>query len=204
MSSSTSSGNRVALYARVSTTDQHPEAQVHALEEYVHARGFEVVKAYIDHGVSGRKDGRPALDDLVRDARRRRFDAVVCVRLDRLARSLKHLTELASEWEDLGVELIVLEQSIDTTTSAGRLLFGVLGAIAQFDADLVRERTVAGLAAEGRHSPARFALPSVISALPLQPAAAVIVLGVDLGAGTQSGFGVELVSRATTRAVLGE
>jgi DNA invertase Pin-like site-specific DNA recombinase len=141
---------RVALYARVSTVDQHPEAQLVALREYAAARGLEITREYVDHGVSGRKDRRPALDALLADAKRRRFDGVACVRLDRLARSLKHLTEMASEWEVLGIELIVLEQSIDTSTSTGRLLFGVLGAIAQFEGDLIRERTKAGLTAARR------------------------------------------------------
>ncbi|HME70612.1 MAG TPA: recombinase family protein [Myxococcota bacterium] len=138
---------RVALYARVSTTDQRPEIQVESLRGYSQARGLGVVGEYVDHGVSGAKDRRPALDRLLADARRRRFDVVACVKLDRLARSVHHLTSLAREFEALGIDLVVLDQAIDTSTPAGRLLFHVLGSIAEFERDLIRERTVAGMRA---------------------------------------------------------
>ena len=141
---------RVGLYARCSTNDQHPEAQLHALRSYAEARGLEVVNEYVDAGVSGARDRRPALDRLLADARRRRLDAVACVKLDRLARSVRHLTTLAAELEALDVDLIVVDQSIDTSTPAGRLLFNVLGAIGEFEADLIRERTRAGLEAARR------------------------------------------------------
>jgi len=108
------------------------------------------VGEYVDHGVSGAKDRRPALDRLMADARRRRFDVVACVKLDRLARSIHHLTSLAQEFQALGVDLIVLDQAIDTSTPAGRLLFHVLGSIAEFERDLIRERTVAGMRAAKR------------------------------------------------------
>ena len=141
---------RAALYARVSTTDQHPEAQLDALRDYARARGLEVVEEFVDQGVSGARDRRPALDRLLGDARRRRFDAVACVKLDRLARSVRHLTTLAGEFEALGIGLVVLDQAIDTTTPSGRLLFHVLGAIAEFERDLIRERTAAGMRAARR------------------------------------------------------
>ena len=154
ISVSSSSTARLALYARVSTLDQHPEAQLDQLRRYGDARGLEVAGEYVDHGVSGAKDRRPALDRLVADARQRRFDAVAVVKLDRLARSVRHLVTLAAELEALGVDLVVLDQGIDTTTPSGRLLFHVLSAIAEFERDLIRERTVAGVAAarrRGRH-----------------------------------------------------
>ena len=141
---------RIALYARVSTADQHPEAQLLALRPYAGARGLEVAGEYIDHGVSGSKDRRPALDRLMADARRRRFDAVAVTKLDRLARSTRHLVNLAAELDAVGVDLVVLDQAIDTGTPAGRLLFHVLGAIGEFERDLIRERTVAGLRAARR------------------------------------------------------
>ena len=103
---------RIALYARVSTTDQHPENQLHALRAYAHARGFEVAAEHVDHGVSGAKDRRPALDKLMADARRRRFDVLVCSKLDRLARSVHHLTSLARELEALGVDLSAASEKI--------------------------------------------------------------------------------------------
>ena len=140
---------RVALYARCSTTDQNPDAQLHQLKEYAAARGLEVLE-FVDHGVSGRKDRRPALDRLLAAARRREIDAVAVVKLDRLARSVRHLTQVAAEFEALGVDLIVLDQGIDTSTPAGRLLFNVLGSIAEFEADLIRERTRAGIASARR------------------------------------------------------
>jgi len=141
---------RIALYARVSTLDQHPEIQVHALEQYATARGLEVVETYVDRRQSGAKASRPALDRLLADARRRRFDAIACVKLDRLARSVHHLTTMAGELAALGVDLVVLDQGIDTTTPAGLLLFHVIGSIAEFERDLIRERTRAGLAAAKR------------------------------------------------------
>ena len=133
---------RVALYARVSTTDQNTDAQVTALREYAAARGLEVEEesVYVDAGVSGAKDRRPALDRMLADARRRRFDAVACTKLDRLARSVRHLLNLGAELESLGVDLIVLDQALDTSTPSGRLLFALLGAIAEFERDLIRSR----------------------------------------------------------------
>ncbi len=145
---------RVAIYCRVSTLEQRPEIQRDALRSYASRRDLEIAGEYIDHGVSGAKDRRPALDAMMADARRRRFDAVACVKLDRLARSVHHLTSLGRELEALGVDLVVLDQAIDTSTPAGRLLFHVLGSIAEFERDLARERTAAGMQAakrRGRH-----------------------------------------------------
>lgn len=152
---------RVALYARVSTIEQRPDVQIEPLRIYAAARGFEVVGEYVDHGVSGSKTRRPALDRLLADARRRRFDAVACVKLDRLARSVHHLTAMGQELSALGVDLIVLDQAIDTTTPTGKLLFHVLGSIAEFERDLIRERTRAGLAAAKRRG-ARIGRPRAV------------------------------------------
>jgi DNA invertase Pin-like site-specific DNA recombinase len=141
---------RVAIYARVSTTEQHLEPQLYALRTYCEARGLTIAEEFIDHGISGAKDRRPALDRLLVAARRRRFDVLACTKLDRLARSVHHLTSLGRELEALGIDLVVLDQSIDTTTPAGRLLFHVLGSIAEFERDLIRERTAAGMRAASR------------------------------------------------------
>ncbi len=138
---------RVALYARVSTSEQTTAPQLDALEAYATARSLDVVEVYTDEGVSGSKDRRPALDELMAKAKRRSFDAVAVVKLDRLARSTRHLTQLAGELEALSVDLIVVDQGIDTSTPAGRLLFNVLAAIGEFELDLIRERTRAGLRA---------------------------------------------------------
>ena len=145
---------RVAIYTRCSTTEQGVAPQLDVLRQYADARRLQVVEEYLDVGVSGSRNRRAALDRLMKDARGRRFDAVVCVKLDRLARSVRHLTNLAAEFESLGVDLIAVDQSFDTSTPSGRLLFHVLGAIAEFERDLIVERTRAGVEAarrRGRH-----------------------------------------------------
>jgi len=141
---SRSSPRRVAVYARVSTSDQAPENQLGPLEAFAQARGWEVTR-FVDHGVSGAREKRPALDALLAAVRARKIDVVACVKLDRLARSVHHLVALMREFEALGVDLVVLDQQIDTTTPAGRLLFHVLAAIAEFERDLIRDRVLAGL-----------------------------------------------------------
>jgi DNA invertase Pin-like site-specific DNA recombinase len=135
---------RAALYGRVSTFDQEPENQLAELRRYVEARGWTAVE-YIDRGVSGAKDRRPALDDMLRDAKRRRFDVVLVWRLDRLGRNLKHLITLLDELTALGVAFVSLNEGIDATTPAGRLQMHLLGAIAEFERGRIRERVVAGL-----------------------------------------------------------
>jgi DNA invertase Pin-like site-specific DNA recombinase len=135
---------RTAIYARVSTLDQEPENQLQELRRYVEARGWTAVE-YVDKGVSGAKDRRPALDSLVRDAKRRRFDVLVCWRLDRLGRNLRHLILLLDELHAVGVAYVSLAEGIDATTAAGRLQLHVLGAIAEFERARVVERVKAGL-----------------------------------------------------------
>ncbi len=141
---------RVAIYARVSTGDQNPQLQLDELAQYAATRGLEVAAEYVDSGVSGAKSQRPQLDRLMLAARRRQFDAVLVWKLDRLARSVRHLTTVAGEFEALGIDLIVPGQAIDTSTPTGRLLFNVLGSIAEFERDLIRERVVAGMRAAQR------------------------------------------------------
>ena len=147
----------------MSTVDQHTEPQLHALRGYAEARGFEIAAEYVDHGVSGAKDRRPALDRLLASARRRGFDVLAVTKLDRLARSVRHLTALAAELEALGIDLVVLDQSIDTNTPAGRLLFNVLGSIAEFERDLIRERVSAGVASAKRGG-VRLGRPAALTA----------------------------------------
>lgn len=137
---------RAAIYVRVSTLDQHPENQLAELRRYVTARGWEAAVEYVDHGVSGTKDSRPALDRLVKDARRRKFDVVVTFKLDRLGRNLKHLITLLDDLQALGVAFVSLNEGIDATTPAGRLQMHVLGAIAEFERGRIVERVRAGLA----------------------------------------------------------
>jgi DNA invertase Pin-like site-specific DNA recombinase len=135
---------KVALYARVSTTDQNTENQLLELRRYVAARGWTGVE-YVDHGVSGAKDRRPALDQLVADVRRHRVQGVVCWRLDRLGRNLRHLVMLLDDWQSRGVSFCTLAEGIDTSTPAGRLVAGVLGSIAEFERARIQERIRAGL-----------------------------------------------------------
>src|SRR5438309_2372974 len=136
---------RAAIYARVSTVDQEPENQLQELRRYVEARGWSAVE-HVDHGVSGAAERRPALDRLVADARRRRFDVLVCWRLDRLGRNLKHLITLLDELQALGVAFVSLAEGIDATTPAGKLQMHILGAIAEFERGRIVERVRAGLA----------------------------------------------------------
>lgn len=135
---------RAAIYARVSTFDQEPENQLQELRRYVTARGWASVE-FVDRGVSGSKDRRPALDQLLKDARRREFDVLVCWLLDRLGRNLKHLITLLEDLQALGVAFVSLAEGIDATTPAGKLQTHILGAIAEFERERIRERVLAGL-----------------------------------------------------------
>jgi DNA invertase Pin-like site-specific DNA recombinase len=135
---------RAAIYARVSTLDQQPENQLGELRRYVEARGWAATE-FVDRGMSSAKDRRPALDRLVTDARRRRFEVLVCWRLDRLGRNLKNLITLLDELQALGIPFVSLAEGIDATTPAGRLQLHVLGAIAEFERERIRERVLAGL-----------------------------------------------------------
>jgi DNA invertase Pin-like site-specific DNA recombinase len=135
---------RCAIYARVSTADQEPENQLRELRQYVAARGWVAVE-YVDRGVSGAKDRRPALDQLVTDARRRKVDVLLCWRLDRLGRNLRHLVVLIEELHATGVAFVSLNEGIDATTPAGKLQLHILAALAEFERARIRERVMAGL-----------------------------------------------------------
>ncbi len=142
-----SSTKRVALYARVSTKNngQNPETQLLALRDYSKARKLEVFSEYVDIGISGSKDSRPALNRLMADARKRRFDAVLVARFDRFARSTRHLVLALEEFDALGVDFISLSESIDTSTPMGKMTFTVIVAVAELERSLIRERVVMGL-----------------------------------------------------------
>ena len=141
---------RAAIYARTSTRDQHADVQTEKLLDYVENRDLALMAQHIDDGISGSQSRRPALDALMAEARRREFDVVIVVKLDRLARSVRHLCNLTAELEALGIDLVVIDQGIDTSTPSGRLLFHTLAAVAEFEGDLIRERTRAGLEAARR------------------------------------------------------
>jgi DNA invertase Pin-like site-specific DNA recombinase len=141
---------RVAIYARVSTMDQSTAMQSDELREYCQRRGWTVVAEYVDHGVSGSKDSRPELDKMLLAAKRREFDCLLFWKLDRLGRSLKHLVNTIADLEALGISFASLKDSLDLSTPSGRLMFGVIAAMAQFERDLIRERVLSGLAAAKR------------------------------------------------------
>jgi DNA invertase Pin-like site-specific DNA recombinase len=138
---------RVALYARVSTTNnsQSPEMQMRDLREHVERRGWNLVGEYLDSGISGSKDSRPALDKLMSDAHRRKFDVIIVWKFDRFARSVTHLLRALDTFRVLGVDFVSLSESLDTATPAGRMVFTVLGAVAELERSLVAERVRAGL-----------------------------------------------------------
>jgi DNA invertase Pin-like site-specific DNA recombinase len=136
---------RAALYSRVSTTDQRCENQLLELRRYAEARGW-TASEYVDQGISGTRESRPALDAMLKDAKRRRFDVLVVWRLDRLGRSLKHLVTLVDDLQALGVLFVSLGEGIDCTTPAGTLQLHVLAALAQFERARIVERVRAGMA----------------------------------------------------------
>src|ERR1022692_2037035 len=141
----TMKGKKAAIYVRVSTLEQDTDLQETELRQYVESRGWECV-VYRDKGQSGAKNDRPALNTMLNDLRRRKFDVIVVWKLDRLARSLKQLLTIGEECRSLGVDLVALRQNIDTTLPAGRLTFQILGAVAEFERELLRERVKAGMA----------------------------------------------------------
>jgi DNA invertase Pin-like site-specific DNA recombinase len=138
---------RVAIYARVSTAHngQDPAMRTRELREYCERRAWDVAGEFVDIGISGAKDSRPQLNRLMTDAKQRRFDAVLVWKLDRFARSLKHLVNALAEFEALGVAFISLKDNLDLTTPSGRLMFQIIGAMAEFERSLIQERVRAGL-----------------------------------------------------------
>jgi DNA invertase Pin-like site-specific DNA recombinase len=137
---------RVALYARVSTlAGQNPEMQLVELREYAARRGWQVVEEYVDHGVSGAKESRPALNRLMNDARQRKFEIIAVWRIDRYGRSLRHLVNSLADLENVGVSFVSLRDSIDLKSASGRLMAQLLGAMAEFERSLIKERVAAGI-----------------------------------------------------------
>jgi len=140
----------------VSTANGHqdPDMQLRELREYAERRGWTIVEEYIDAGVSGAKDSRPALNRLMAAAHRRRFDAVLVWKLDRFGRSLRHLVNALAELEARGIAFVSLRDNLDLGTPSGRLMFQIIGAMAEFERALIQERVRAGLRnarAKGKH-----------------------------------------------------
>ncbi len=135
----------IAIYARVSTTDQSTDSQLLDLRRYASDRGWSVFKEYTDNGISGTKDNRPALNELMADAKKRRFGVVLCWRFDRFARSTKHLILALEEFRNLGVDFVSYQENIDTSSPLGSAIFTIISAVAQLERDIIAERVKAGL-----------------------------------------------------------
>jgi DNA invertase Pin-like site-specific DNA recombinase len=137
-----------ALYARISTRDkgQDPEMQLVELREFATKRGWQIAGEFVDIGVSGSKDSRPQLDVMMRLAKARKLDVIAVWKLDRFGRSLRHLVDAVAELKAVGCAFVSLRDNLDLTTPAGRMMFHVIGAMAEFERELIRERVKAGLA----------------------------------------------------------
>lgn len=143
---------RAALYARVSTANgQDPQMQIRELCEYCKRRGWPIVREYVDVGISGAKDRRPGLDLLIADAHKRKFEVIVVWKFDRFARSVSHLLRALETFRALGIEFVSLSEQVDTSTPTGKMIFTVLGAVAELERSLIAERVRAGL----RHAKAK-------------------------------------------------
>lgn len=182
---------RAAIYVRVSTDKQTVENQLRELRQIAERRGWEVVKEYDDAGISGSKgrNDRPGLDEMLKDAQRRRFDVVMAWAIDRLGRSLIDLLSTIQQLETCGVDLYLDQQAIDTTTPTGRLMFQITGAFAEFERSMIRQRVRAGLrrAVEAGKQLGR---PKIDPALEkriqsqLRAGKGMLAIAKDLGAGT--------------------
>ena len=182
---------RAAIYVRVSTDRQTVENQLRELRQIAERRGWEVVTEYHDAGISGAKgrDDRPKLDEMLKDAQRRRFDVAMAWAIDRLGRSLIDLLGTIQALEACGVDLYLDQQSIDTTTPAGRLMFQITGAFAEFERSMIRQKVRAGLK-RAKEAGKRLGRPRIPAELQkriqgqLRAGKGMLAIARDLGAGT--------------------
>jgi DNA invertase Pin-like site-specific DNA recombinase len=151
---------RCAIYARVSRDSQTIDPQETELREFAERRGWAVIGSFFDKGVSGAKEKRPALDELLKACRQRKIDVVLVWKFDRFARSVKQLVTTLHEFHELGIDFVSLTEQIDTSTAMGKMTFHVLGAVAELERSLIAERTVAGLR-EARRRGRRLGRPPV-------------------------------------------
>jgi DNA invertase Pin-like site-specific DNA recombinase len=168
---------RAVLYSRVSTLHhgQDPEVQSREIREYCQRRGWPLVGEYVDAGISGAKERRPQLDRLTADAHKRKFEVIVVWKFDRFARSVSHLLRALENFRALGIEFVSLSEQIDTSTPTGKMIFTVLGAVAELERSLIAERVRAGLRnakAKGKRlgRPTKHLNPAQIAALRAQGA----------------------------------
>ena len=136
---------KIAIYTRVSTQDQSVDMQTQELKRYCGQRGFGIYKQYSDSGISGTKDRRPGLDELMADARKRMVDVVLVWRFDRFARSTKHLVTALEEFRHLGIDFISYQENIDTSSPLGKAMFTIVSAIAELERNILLDRVRAGL-----------------------------------------------------------
>ena len=145
MANRNSTPARVAIYARVSTLDQSTDSQLLDLRRYVAERQWHLYREYCDNGIAGTKDSRPALNELMDAARKRRFEIILVWRFDRFARSTKHLILALEEFRNLGIDFISYQENIDTSSPLGSAIFTIISAVAQLEKDIIAERVKAGL-----------------------------------------------------------
>jgi DNA invertase Pin-like site-specific DNA recombinase len=186
---------QAAIYCRVSTLDQHPETQLLDLQQLASQRGFEVVKTYVDHGVSGTRVRRPGLDEMLADARRGRFEVLLIWSCDRIARSTRHLLEVLDELSRLQIQFVSFREALDTSGALGRAVTVIIGAIAELERSLIIERVRAGMRRaklEGRH----------IGRKPLDLDTAAIIVDRAKGLSLRQVAKVHQISTATVRRIL--
>ncbi len=185
---------RAALYARVSTSDQNPRMQIDELRELAARRSYDVVGEFVDHGVSGTRDRRPELDRLLALAHRGKVDVVVCWRFDRFARNLKFLLLTLDDFRVRGIDFVSLQDNIDTSTPTGRLAFAIIGAVAEMEREMNRERTRSGIAAARRRG-AQIGRPRV--RVDVKAARQLLVEGLSIRAvAKRLGVGASTLTRA--------
>jgi DNA invertase Pin-like site-specific DNA recombinase len=194
---------RAAIYLRVSTAEQTTDNQERELRAAADRMGHEVVEIYRDHGVSGAKgrDKRPAFDKLHRDATRRKFDVVMAWSVDRLGRSLQDLVAFLEHLRETRIELFLHQQGLDTTTSSGRAMFGMLSVFAEFERSIIRERVVAGMA-RAKASGKAIGRPPIAPHTRTAIRQAYMASGIGLrGIAKQFGVGAETVRRCVFEVV---
>ena len=155
---------RIAIYARVSTSAQTCENQLTELRTVADRAGYQIVAEFVDEGISGSKgrSDRPALDRMLKECTKRRFDLVMCWDISRLGRSVQHLIEIMNELQSLRIDLFFLQQGMDTSTASGRMMFSVFGALAEYERELIRERVIAGQA-RAKAAGVKFGRPKTIT-----------------------------------------
>jgi DNA invertase Pin-like site-specific DNA recombinase len=135
----------VGIYARVSTDRQTVDMQIHELKQYIKRRGWNLHREFIDQGYSGSDTKRPAFQEMMNEAKKRKFDVLLVWKLDRLSRSMKDLVMVLNELGSLGIDFVSYDNNLDTSTPTGKLVFHVIGAVAEFEKDIIKERVKAGL-----------------------------------------------------------